>query len=138
MTQKSAVILDASVSDGVVEFIDTTSVRLEGNLRENMTFKDGLSYLRSYQDGTLHHPDMENLNYLFIRENGDLAYLDFRKQEVEIVWDLNEFAEGNDWSPTWYYMPGSELTIIKDGIETLQKARIQEPVNPVDHLPVPK
>lgn len=138
MTQKSAVILDASVSDGVVEFIDTTSVRLEGNLRENMTFKDGLSYLRSYQDGTLHHPDMENLNYLFIRENGDLAYLDFRKQEVEIVWDLNEFAEGNDWSPIWYYMPGFELTAVVDGTETFERAKTQDPINPMETLPFPR
>lgn len=137
MTNKPPVVFEATITDGQVEFIDTTTMRIEGNHRDNMAFEDGLSYLRSYQDGTLHHPDMENLNYLFIRDNGELAYLDFAKQEVEIVRDLNEFAEGNDWSPTWYYMPAFELTIIKDGTETLERARTQEPTNSVEDLPTP-
>jgi hypothetical protein len=133
--EKIPAIIDASIMDERVEFIDTTGLRLEGNHRDEMSFEVGLSYLRSYQDGTLHHPDMEDLNYLFIRDKGEVAYLDFAKQEVEIVRDLTEFSEANDWSPTWYYMPGFELSVVVDGTETFERAKTQDPINPVENLP---
>lgn len=135
--QSPAIMIEASITNGRVEIIDTSSVRIEGNLREDMSFEDGLSYLRSYQDGTLHHPDMENVNYLFIRDSGELAYLDFAKQEVEIVRDLTEFAEANDWSPDWYYLPAYEQLVLNDGAETFERARTQEPINPEVNLPAP-
>ncbi|WP_315921025.1 hypothetical protein [Mesorhizobium sp. SP-1A] len=138
MTSMTISIIEGTVVDGQVEFLDTSGMRIEGVYRENMTFEDGLSYLRSYQDGTLHHPAMENLNYLFIRDDGELAYLDFAKQEVEIIRDLAEFDEENEWPPDWYYLPVCEQALINDGLGTFERVKIQEPINPSVDLPSPK
>lgn len=131
-------LFDAAVVDGRVEFVDTSDALLEGVTREGLTFEEGLSYLRSHQFGTLEHRDMENLDYLFIREDGQLAFFCNSKTTVEICHDLSEFSPENDWEPSWTYLPGSEQSLLIDGVERFMAARTQEPINPAEILPSPK
>ena len=124
-------LFDAAVVDGRIEFVDTSDALLEGVTREGLTFEEGLSYLRSHQFGTLEHRDMESLDYLFIREDGQLAFFCNRDTTVEICHDLSEFSPENEWEPNWTYLPGSEQSLLVDGLERFMAARTQEPINPL-------
>jgi hypothetical protein len=35
-------------------------------------------------------------------------------------------------------MPGFELSVVVDGTETFERAKTQDPINPVENLPFPR
>lgn len=103
--------------------------------RENMTFLEALRFLRSNPDGTISHPTMEDLDFLFFRDDGSLAFCDMQpNQEVEVITDLEEFSPENGWDSTWYYLPAYEFSFLKEGEEIWDEIRRVEP----DPLALPK
>ena len=100
----------------------------EGKPRDKMSFEEGLKYLRQYSGGTLGHRDMERLDFLFLRNDGSLAFCDWSEnQKVEIITDLNEFSPDNDWDDQWCYLPASEFSILIDGEKIWEEIRAVDP-----------
>lgn len=100
----------------------------EGVHRDNMSFEEGLRYLRSYTWGTLGHDAMERSDFLFFRDDGSLAFCDWSEnQKIEIITDLREFSRDNDWDDRWYYLPAYEFSILTDGEEIWSEIRRVDP-----------
>lgn len=96
--------------------------------REHMTFIEALNFMRSYPNGTIGHPAMEQVNFLFFRDDGSLAFCEFQpNQEVEVITDLTEFSLENGWESEWYYLPACEFSLLKEGEEIWDEIRRVEP-----------
>jgi len=92
-------------------------MEIEGEYRENMAWYEALSYLRSHEFGMLGHDDMEKESFLFLKEDGVLAFYDSAKDAIELIENSDEFADPEVWDPSWYYLPGSEINLTVGGME---------------------
>lgn len=62
------------MTNAVIEITPEGQISLEGDYKDNMTYKEALAYLSSYDFGTIGHPDMEDTNFIFVRPNGEFAF----------------------------------------------------------------
>lgn len=94
------------------------------------SFRDGLTYLRDHPFGTLEHPGMDLLAFLYIKNDGTFAFVDVHHSQhgkslrTEIYVDtvlsdeeLKAFEEPETWEQSKFqYLQGSEMACRIDGI----------------------
>lgn len=118
------------------------TMELEGELyKEFKSFREALDYLARYPYGTIEHPDMSELAFLYMKNNGQLAFLDAdypykgELSRVPVFRDailpediLNAFNDPNVWDQKeFFYRPGSEMAQRLDGVDWFDGLRADFP-----------
>ncbi len=94
------------------------------------SFKEGLAYLRDHPFGTLEHPDMDILAFMYVKNDGNLAFVDVQhlghgkslrtEKYVDTLLsedELNAFADPETWDQSKFvYLQGTEMACRIDGI----------------------
>ncbi len=108
---------------------------IEGNHNDFTSFKDALQYLRRYPYGTVHHEDMDNLAFIYLKNDGQLAFLGVEwegynvlspvfKDELLTEQDMDYFSDPDSWAPDrFYYLPGYEMSYRNDGVAWFDSLR---------------
>lgn len=94
------------------------------------SFQEGLDYLRDHPFGTLEHPDMDMLAFMYIKNDGSIAFVDVEHQTYGKTLrnekftdsllsddDLKAFADPEIWDQSKFvYLDGTEMACRIDGI----------------------
>lgn len=113
------------------------------------SFKEGLEYLRAHPFGTLEHPDMDTLAFLYVKNDGTFAFLDVDHRKlgktlrsenfIDTVLsgdELSAFEDPEIWDQTKYvYLDGMEMACRIDGIAWFEELRADFSMNSSIALP---
>lgn len=118
-------------------------VILEGEMegeynRPFATFRDAIDYLQRYSLGTIEHPDMNLLSFIYVRKDGHLAFADVVETQNRGLWrtevtdavlspeELAEFEDQTIWDQSRFvYMPSSEMGCRNNGHVWFNELRSQ-------------
>jgi hypothetical protein len=102
------------------------------------SFREALDYLRRYSLGTIEHPDMNRLSFVYVRKDGHLAFADlvetrrgshYSTEVTDSLLTEEELAEFEDetiWHQSnFVYMPSSEMGCRNDGTAWFDELRSQ-------------
>jgi len=121
------------MSELILKAVEASAVPLEMMGEHNKafsSFQEALAYLRAHPFGTIEHPDMDILAFLYIKNDGSFAFLDVEHQTYgknlrnENVIDsllsdddLKAFEDPEIWDQSKFiYMDGTEMACRIDGI----------------------
>jgi hypothetical protein len=113
------------------------------------SFKEGLDYLRDHPFGTLEHPDMDVLAFMYIKNDGSFAFVDVQQSaqgrglRTETLTDsllsqedLNAFTDPELWDQAKFvYIGGTEMACRIDGIAWFDELRADLSMTTAPALP---
>jgi hypothetical protein len=113
------------------------------------SFKEGLDYLRDHPFGTLEHPDMDILAFLYIKNDGSFAFVAVERSAngpalrtekfIDSLLsddDLKGFEDPETWEQSkWVYMDGTEMACRIDGIAWFDSLRADLSLSTSPSLP---
>jgi hypothetical protein len=113
------------------------------------SFQEGLDYLRDHPFGTLEHPDMDILAFMYIKNDGSFAFIDVQHKtrgtnlrtekycdSLLSDDDLKGFEDPDTWDQSKYvYMEGTEMACRIDGIAWFDDLRADLSLNGSPGLP---
>jgi hypothetical protein len=113
------------------------------------SFKEGLDYLRYHPFGTLEHPDMDILAFMYIKNDGSFAFVDvqhsaqgkgLRTEKFTDTLlseeDLNVFKDPELWDQSKFvYIGGTEMACRIDGIAWFDDLRADLSITTAPALP---
>jgi hypothetical protein len=114
-----------------------SSMELMGEHNKSFTsFEKALDYLRQYPFGTVEHPDMDILAFLYLKDDGQPAFVDVEHKTVGVlrtedfidsiltVDELAAFSDPEIWDQSKFvYMDGTEMACRIDGLQWFANLR---------------
>lgn len=106
----------------------TTSGEMMGEHNKAFSsFQEAIAYLRDHPFGTVEHPGMDILAFMYIKNDGSFAFVDVKHRTsggsekfIDSLLsddDLKVFADPKEWDQSKFvYMDGTEMACRIDGI----------------------